>query len=189
MSRMQVELREAQLDDALFLVELWSDSLRRADTQEQVADLETIIKGAAESPERALLIAEYDGQPAGAVYLRVTTQSPLNLEPTLQMFSLTVSPAYRRKGVGHGLLDGAVSFAERAGVPFVATAAASASRDGNRFLARLGFGPQAVWRVASVHALRAKVTPQLPVSARRPANRTSLVLAARRSMRRARAGA
>lgn len=190
MSRMQVELREAQPDDALFLAELWSDSLRRTDAQEQVADLETIIKGAAASPELAVLIAEYDGVPAGAVYLRLATVSPLNLEPTLQMFSLTVAQAFRRKGIGHALLDGAVSFAEEAGAPLLATAASSASRDGNRFLARLGFGPQAVWRVALVPTVRAKLTALLPVSQRRrPASRTSLVLAARRSMRRAQAEA
>jgi len=184
---MQVELREAQLDDALFLVELWGDSLRRADTREQVADLEPIIKEAAESTELAILIAEYDGQVAGAVYLRIATLSPLNLEPTLQMFSLTVSQGFRRKGVGHALLDAAVAFAERAGVSLVATAAASGSRDGNRFLARVGFGPQAMWRVALVHTVRARLTPLLPASQRRPASRTSLVLAARRSMRRAQA--
>lgn len=187
MSRMQVELRQAQLDDAIFLAELWTDSLRRADTQEQVADLETIIKAASESPELSVLVAEYDGQPAGAVYMRLTTLSPLNLEPTLQLFALTVSQSFRRKGVGHALLDAAVTFAEQAGVPLVATAAASSSRDGNRFLARLGFGAQAVWRVALVQTVRTRLTPLLPASQRRPASRTNLVLAARRSMRRAQA--
>lgn len=185
MSRIQVELREATTSDALFLVDLWRDSLRRGDTQQQMADLEAIIKNAQASSELAVLVAEYDGEPAGAVYLRLATLTPLDLEPTLQMFSLTVAPPFRRKGVGHALLEGAAGFAEQAGVSFFATAAAAGSRDGNRFLARLGFAPQATWRVASVPAVRAKVAPLLAIPARRPASRTSLVLAARRSMRRA----
>ena len=40
MSRTPFSLREATLEDAVFLAELWRDALRRVDTQEQVADLE-----------------------------------------------------------------------------------------------------------------------------------------------------
>ncbi len=63
MSRQPVSLRRASVDDVPFLVELWGDSLRRADRQDQVHDLELIVKEAAESPERRLLVAEYDGSP------------------------------------------------------------------------------------------------------------------------------
>lgn len=185
MSRMQVELREATTNDALFLVQLWQGSLRRCDVQEQVADVESIIQTAEHSPDLVVLIAEYDGQQAGAVYLRRTTMSPINLEPTLQMFSLTVAAPFRRKGVGHALLEAAAAFAEQAGASLFATAAASGSRDGNRFLARLGFAPNATWRVAPVSTVRTRVAPLVPISQRRPVSRTSLVLAARRSMRRA----
>jgi GNAT superfamily N-acetyltransferase len=191
MSRTMVTLRPASLTDAVFLVGIWQDSLRRADTQEQVADLETVIKNAADSPDERLVIAEYDGEPAGAVFLRADTFGPLNLEPTLLVFSPHVLAAYRRKGVGHALMDAAVSFAEELGIAHVATAAASGSRDGNRFLARLAFGPQAVWRVAATPAARARLTAGLPLSQRPQAGRAQLgqVLAARRSMRRSRVSA
>ena len=94
MSRQPVSMRQATIGDVPFLVELWSDALRRADRQEQVHDLELIVEEAAASAEQRLLaIAEYDGEPAGAVLLRVTPMTPLNLEPTVQAFSPHVTPA------------------------------------------------------------------------------------------------
>jgi GNAT superfamily N-acetyltransferase len=186
MSRTLVTLREAQLTDALFLVGLWKDSVRAADTREQLADLEMIIKTASQSPEQRLLVAEYDGEPVGAVFLRATTFGPLNLEPVVQVLSPYVVPSFRRKGVGHALIDAGVSFAEELGIGHVATAAASTSRDGNRFLARLGLASQAVFRIGPTAGVRAKLTASLPASQRPRAGRGNLgqVLAARRSMRR-----
>ena len=51
-------MRQATIADVPFLVELWSVVLRRADRQDQVHDLELIVKEAAESAERRLLVAE-----------------------------------------------------------------------------------------------------------------------------------
>ena len=177
-----VLLRSATLDDAPFLAELWCDALRRADRQDQVADLELVIKNAAESPEQRVVVAEFDGQAAGAVYLRATTLSSINLEPAVQALSPTVLPQFRRHGVGRTLMEAAVAFAEDLGIGHLATAAASSSRDGNRFMARLGLGPQAVLRVAPTHAVRAKLTAQRPALARTGSR--NRVLAARRSMKR-----
>jgi len=186
MSRTLVTLREAHVGDAVFLRELWQDSIRMADPQDQLADLEVIIKTAAQSPEQRLLIAEYDGAVAGAVFLRATTFGPLNLEPTLQAFSPHVAPAYRRKGVGHALMDAAVGFAEELGIGHVASAAASGSRDGNRFLARLGLGPQGILRAAPTATVRGRLEAARPAGQRTRVTRSHLgqVLAARRSMRR-----
>ena len=90
--------------------------LRKADRQEQVHDLEIIVKEAAESPERRLLIAEYDGEPAGAVLLRVTPMTPLNLEPTVQALAPHVTPSFRGKGIGSALMEAAVLWAEDLGI-------------------------------------------------------------------------
>lgn len=184
--RTLVTLREAHVGDALFLRELWQDSIRVADAQEQLADLELIIKTAAESPEQRLLVAEHAGVPAGAVFLRATTFGPLNLEPTVQAFSPHVVPEYRRKGVGHALMEAAVGFAEEFGIGHVASAAAAGSRDGNRFLARLGLGPQGVLRFAPTATVRGRLEATRPAGQRPRTNRSHLgqVLAARRSMRR-----
>jgi GNAT superfamily N-acetyltransferase len=188
MSRSLVSLRCAELEDAAVLADLWADSLRRADHQDHVADLEMIIKAAAESPEQKLVVAEYDGNFAGAVFVRVTTLSPLNLDPCVQAISPHVFPKYRRHGVGRTLMECAVSFAEELGISHVSTAASSSSRDGNRFMARLALGPQAVFRVASTHAVRAKLNAQRPAFDRVAGGRhLTQVLAARRSQRRAQA--
>jgi hypothetical protein len=68
-------------------------------------------------------------------------------------------------------------------------AAPSASRTGNRFMARLSLGPQATLRVATTHAVRTKLTAQMPTSQRvseRATGRRQLgaVLAVRRQLRR-----
>lgn len=184
-NRSLVTLREAVVGDALFLAELWHDSLRRADRQDQVADLEIVIESAALTPTERLVVAEYDGEPVGAVFLRVTTMSAINLEPVVQTLSPYVVSSARRKGVGRALMEEAVAFADEMGVGHVMTAALSMSRDGNRFLARLGFGSHATLRVAATPMLRARLTARLTVSQRAVANRGHLgqVLAARRSAR------
>lgn len=181
-----MSLRVAETADAGFLAELWSEFLRRADPEQQIADLEVVIKAAAESVEERLLVAEYDGSLAGAVFLRVTTLSPIDLEPTVQAISPHVLPQFRRHGVGRTLMDCAVSYAEELGIAHVTTAAGAGSRDGNRFMARLAFGPQAVLRVASTHAVRAKLTAQRPALQRTSGRQLTRVIAARRSMKRSR---
>lgn len=186
MRRHQVCLRPACVEDALFLVELWADALRRCDVQEQVAHVEVLVKESTANPEQRLLVAEVDGVPAGAVLLRVSTVTPLNPEPVVQAFSPHVTPTHRRQGVGRALLEAAVAYAEELGVPLVATAAASASRDANRFMARLGLSPQATLRLAGTHAVRAKIEAQRPPQERDERSRAQ-VLAARRSLRRRRA--
>lgn len=184
MSRFSLAPRIAGREDAPALAELWSDALRRADRSEQVADLELIIKSAAASPEERIVVVDYDGQVAGAVFLRITPLSPLNLEPSVQAIQPRVFLQFRRHGVGRTLMDAATSFAEEAGVLHVATAIPSTSRDANRFMARLGLAPVAAYRVAPTTLLRSRISRECPQPA--GALGRSKVLAARRSLRRAR---
>lgn len=180
-------LRCAELADAPLLAELWGDAVRRADLQEQIADLELVIKGASASAEQRLVVADYDGQLAGAVLLRVTTLTPINLEPVVQAVSPHVFPQFRRHGLGRALMDSAVAFAEEIGVGHVASAAHASSRDANRFMARLALGPHAMLRIAPTQAVRVKLTAQRPATAAGASSGRHLtrVLAARRSMKRA----
>jgi GNAT superfamily N-acetyltransferase len=189
MSRSQVSLRTAVAADAPYLADLWTDILRRSSPEDQAADIEAVIAALEGSTTERILVAEYDGEFAGAVHLASTTMSPLNLEPVVRALSPHVLPAFQRRGVGSALMDAAVSWAEELGIGHVATAAAAGSRDANRFMARIALGPYAVLRVASTHALRARLTAH-----RRPAQSSggrqlTQVLAARRSLRRSRAGA
>lgn len=187
MARSQVAMRTAEQSDAPFLAEVWAESLRRADHDEQVADLQLIIKQAAASPEQRLLVADYDGEPAGAVLLRASTLSPVNLEPCVQAVSAQVLPQFRRRGVGRVLFEAAAQFAEELGIGHVATAVVAGSRDANRFMARLALGPYALLRVASVHALKTKLCAQRPQVVRTNARPLTSVLAVRRSLRKSQA--
>jgi GNAT superfamily N-acetyltransferase len=185
MTRQPTTVRRAVLTDVPFLTDLWSGLLRDAGTQDQAHDLELIIKSGEDSAEQRLLIAEYDGEPAGAVLLTLTTMSPLNLEPVVRAMAPHVAAPFRRRGVGHVLMDAAVTFAEEVGATFVMTAVLNESRPANRFMARLAFAPQAVLRVGATPTVRARLHAHLPSA--RPAGRpSSQVLAARRSLRRSR---
>lgn len=181
MSRSSLMPRIARLEDAPALAELWSDVLRRADRSEQVADLELIIKVASASPEQRFIVVECDSEVAGAVFLRLTTVSPINLEPCVQSIHPRVFDQLRGRGVGRTLIEAAVAFAEENGILHVTTAVPATARDANRFMARLALAPVATLRMAPTSVVRSRITP--PVVGRN----TPRVLAARRSQRRARA--
>ena len=121
------------------------------------------------------MIAEYDGEAAGAVLLSVSTLSPLNLEPAVHALAPFVAAGFRRRGVGHTLLEAAVTYAEELGIGHVLTAVVprlppepTGSWRGS------ALGPQAVLRVAATPIVRSKLTAQLPGktrATRRPAGR------------------
>lgn len=189
MGRSQVVVRDAVLGDLDFLAELWSSSLRRAEPGVQVADLTALLLRVEHSPVQRVVVAEYDGRPAGAVLLEVDTVSSLNLEPTVRVVSPTVVPDLRRHGVGHALMEAALGFAEQHGIATLGTAVTPGARDSNRFMARLGFSAQATYRLASVPAVRARLRGQRPglTVANGNGRAATRVIAARRSMRRSRA--
>jgi ribosomal protein S18 acetylase RimI-like enzyme len=78
----------------------------------------------------------------------------IDLTPVLHVTHLIVAPKQRRHGVGRTLLAAAVHLAEERGIERVLATAASGSREGNRYLARLGFAPLVVHRIASTGVLR-----------------------------------
>ena len=188
MNRSPVQLRPVSEDDAPRLAELWSEVLRRADVLEQTEDLSHIIKQVLAATDERIVIAEYDGEFAGAIHLRTATLTPLNLEPVVQAMSPTVLPQFRRRGIGRALMEAAVAYAEELGIGHVAASSVSKSRDGNRFLARLGLGPQAILRCAPTHAVRAKLKALRPGTTR-GSRQLDRVLASRRILRRERAAA
>ena len=189
MGRSPVVLRGATRADAPFLADLWSSSLRRAEGERRVADLHVILDRVLTSSEQRLVIAEYDGQPAGAVLLLVGTVSTLNLEPTVRVLSPCVLPSLQRHGVGRALMEAALAFAEEHGIATLATAVGSGARDSNRFMARLALSPLATYRVAPTSAVRARLRGQRAgsLTAVTSGRQVTRVVAARRSLRRSRA--
>lgn len=186
MSRSGLTPRIARLDDAPELAALWSDVLRRVDRAEQIADLELVIKAAAASPEQRFVVVEHDGRLAGAVFLRLATMSPINLEPCVQSIQPRVFDQYNRRGVGKALMEAAVAFAEENGILHLTTAVPATARDANRFMARLALAPVATFRMAPTSAVRSRLNP---ASAPGGSRTTPRVLVARRNQRRARAAA
>jgi GNAT superfamily N-acetyltransferase len=188
MTRPVVTLRQARPDDpedVAFLAEVWAEVLRRCDAEDRAADVVTLAARAADSEDERLIVAEHDGQRAGAVLLRLATLTPVNLEPVVQTLSPHVLPAFRRRGVGRALVEAAASFAEEHGIAHVMTASSSGSREANRFMARLGFGPLATLRVAPTAIVRSKTGAQrAPLRGPGASRPLGQVLAARRAVRR-----
>jgi ribosomal protein S18 acetylase RimI-like enzyme len=107
-------------------------------------------------PERWVLVAtdaETDTLVGFAVLMeeRVGVLTPT---ATLYISHLLVAPSFRRRGAGRALLTGAVRHAEDREIDHIVAGVQAGARDANRYLARLGFGPLVVRRIASVSTLR-----------------------------------
>ena len=105
---------------------------------------------------RMLLVAADDqtGELVGLLVAKMDEIGAIDLTPAVHVTHLLVAPAHRRHGVGRTLLAAAVHLADERGVDRVLATAASGSREANRYLARLGFAPLVVHRVASTATLR-----------------------------------
>ncbi len=182
--RAQVMMRSANDADAAVLVDVWEDVLRRVDRDHQVEDIRRVIDRVSAMHEERIVVAEVDGQVVGAVHLKATTFTPINLEPVVQAISPHVLPDYRRHGVGSYLMDAAIAFAEELGIGHVGTAVNSGARESNRFMARLGLGPAATLRVAPTGAVKGRLQAHRSGLPRPTARHLPKVLAARRSARR-----
>jgi ribosomal protein S18 acetylase RimI-like enzyme len=107
-------------------------------------------------PERLVLVAVDEEKERLVGYAVLLEEQVGVLTPTATIYisHLLVAPSYRRRGAGRALLTGAVRHAEDRDIDHVVVGVQVAARDANRYLARLGFAPLVVRRVASVSALR-----------------------------------
>ncbi len=185
MSRTPVILRDAVVDDAIALSQLWGDTVRTSERRDPVVDMVSIIDNVSINRNERLVVAEIEGQVAGGVFLRIGTLTPLHLDPIVQVISPHVFPQFRRRGVGRALMETAATFAEEHAIAHVGTASLSTSREANRFMARLGLSPHATLRVTSTQMLRSKLSGQRISDPRQPGRQMGQILAARRSLRRA----
>jgi len=101
-----------------------------------------------------LAVDDPTGDIVGLLVTRPDDVGAIDLTPVLHITHLIVAPDQRRRGVGRALLAAAVHLADERGVERVLATAAAGSREGNRYLARLGFAPLVVHRVASTSVLR-----------------------------------
>lgn len=162
MSRACVRVRPASTDDVPALVDL----VQRLDTASGVfsgkplddataGHLAERLTAILQESDRTLFVAvDEAGAIQGLLATRLDAIGAIDLTPVLHMTHLMVVPGQRRRGIGRTLLAAAVHFAEEQGLEHVLATAAAGSREGNRYLARLGFAPLVLHRVATVSALR-----------------------------------
>lgn len=104
---------------------------------------------------RVVLVAVDDGdEVAGALVARHDAVGALDFTPVLRVSHLVVRPGERRRGAGRALLTAAVQIAEQAGAEHVVATVSAGSREGNRYMARIGFAPIVCERIAPVSVLR-----------------------------------
>jgi GNAT superfamily N-acetyltransferase len=162
MTRVNVRVRPAERADVEGMVAL----LQQVDTASgtfsgrplldpSTEHLATRLREILEEGERTLIVgADESGDIVGLLVARDDAVGAIDLMPVLHVTHLLVAPKQRRRGLGRALLAAAVHLAEERGVDRMMATAASGSREGNRYLARLGFAPLVVHRVASVSVLR-----------------------------------
>lgn len=189
-----MQVRDASPDDAEALLAVWDDfskrQLERFPHGPAVTEAAAAIARTAADPDERLLVGLLDNRIVGAVHLRRGTMSPIHQEPAIYASHLHVVEEYRRHGVGHALLEAATCWAEEKGIGHIISAVSAASRDANRFMARLGLAQFAIIRGATVSALRSKMPVEPPPAAlvsSRNQRSVGQLIAQRRSMRRAQA--
>ena len=161
MTRVNVRIRPASGDDVPALVELVQSidtstglfsgrPLQDQSTSDLTERFVEIL-----SSERILLVAADDAGPiVGMLAAGNDGVGAIDLTPVLHITHLMVAPNHRRRGIGRSLLAAAVHLADEAGVEHILATAAAGSREGNRYLARIGFAPLVVHRIAPTTALR-----------------------------------
>ena len=188
MFRCPVHVRDAEPRDVGELRDLLGAVVTRTAEEPRPDEAAAAVAAIALDPEQRLVVAELDGRVVGVAHLVRAPVSPLQTETAVHVLHLNVHDDARRHGVGRTLLEATVSWAEEKDSTHVIAAASAASRDTNRFMARLGLGQVAVMRAATVATLRAKLPVEPPAAARvgsRSHRSVGHVLAQRRSLRRA----
>jgi GNAT superfamily N-acetyltransferase len=162
MRRSSIQVREATVDD-IDTVITFADQVRglpgaRRPAARPVAPIELRDRYEAllTNPDRRVVLAVGgDGEQAlGMAVLSVDVAGELLDVPVIRVSHLVVDRAHRRQGAGRALVAAAGSYADEVGVEHVTVGAATTDREANRFLARLGFAPVVVRRVAPLAVLR-----------------------------------
>lgn len=120
--------------------------------------LEQRYREALADPDRHLVVV--GGQNAELLGMALFTVAPANALldlPAVHLSHAVVADRHKRRGAGKALVAAAASFAEQRGLEQLVVSVPPGSRDANRFLARLGFAPLAVRRVALVSVVRRRL--------------------------------
>lgn len=109
-------------------------------------------------PDRHLVLAvDETDLPLGMALFTISPANALLDIPALHVSHAVVGAPHKRRGAGKALVCAATAFAEEHGLEQIVVAVNPASRDANRFFARLGFAPIAVRRSAPVSVVRRRL--------------------------------
>jgi len=161
-SRSNVRVRAAEAADVPALAAL-ADSLKisasifsvrlaATDRSERLAQRFTAILAS----ERRRVFAAFDEseQLLGFVVVLEDEAAPIDPTPVLQVSHLMLRAGNQHDAIGRALLGAVLRLADEREVDHVLASAMYASREDNRYLARLGFAPVAIRRIASTSVLR-----------------------------------
>lgn len=162
MSRSHVRVRPAELADLpqlVRVVEATDLQLGAPGAQQfqadSLANLPERLAMILSTDDRTVLVAVDDlGEVVGLVVAAEGDIAAMTSDPALHISHLLVAPGHRRRGVGRALLAATVHLADQRGIEHIVATAVTGSRDANRYLARLGFAPLVVRRIATTSTLR-----------------------------------
>jgi ribosomal protein S18 acetylase RimI-like enzyme len=152
-----VTVRRAESDDVAALAKLTEEGEPHPgrSRSESPADRERRFEELIDDPRRVILVACDKDQSINGLLVATTEDiGTLHPVPALTVSTLVVAPSSRRRGVGRALLAHSVQEAERRGIDCLVASVSGSDRDANRYLARLGFAPLVVRRLAPIATLR-----------------------------------
>jgi GNAT superfamily N-acetyltransferase len=162
-TRQPIDVRRAGAGDLDDLLQLWAlaredvGPLGRPSSSTSVEAIRPRLRAALLGDDIPVVIARWEGRPAGYTLVRVVPVAALLEGLAVQIEQLFVVPEFRRHGVARALLACVTGIADRAGADQIVSSAPPSARDSHRFLARLGFSPVVVRRVVSTSVLRRKL--------------------------------
>ena len=154
--RSRTRIRTAELSDVEELARLADEAAVPPTRSKPSPDRRRRYTELLDRADRIVLVAvdEATDQVVGVVVGSEGEIGALVPVPALVVNHLVVESQYRKRGVGRALLAGVVRNAGERGIDQIVVSVSTVDRDANRYLARLGFSPLVVRRVASTTALR-----------------------------------
>lgn len=160
-ARALVDVRRAGVGDLEEILELWTrgrdEVVRLGRASIPVEQVRPRLAEAISSAHVEVLLARWEGRPAGFLILREGPLSFLAETPAIVVDQLFVAEEARRHGVARAMLGHVAARAERVGADQVVTSVTPWARDTHRFFARLGFSPMTVRRSVSPGTLRRRL--------------------------------
>ena len=168
--RATVEVRPVEQDDMVDVAQLAERAVEESPAAVQGSPVDasrllehlSVLLGAGGQ----VLVATNEGEVCGFAVLRVIDPLLFATTTSLYVDAVFVSPAARRRGVGHALLAAAAAVAGERGAENVYCAPAPGARGMHRFLARLGFAPTSGHRVVATATLQRRLAQESPRSSR-----------------------